>query len=539
MLFSQVSSYRAKRDALSMKEVSGQELTERESREREQYNYAIRALAQETQETYTLAYLSDDGYFPGYALTRDSCVARCLRPYVEIWRAQAVALREFTPANWIYAAGEIYGVRRVDFFGFGTAASDTSRDVQRREMLYDAEHERVVDLEASDVEGLVGDEFASFRLGGVELRQRQHIDDSDERRRHVGQDIVGTFLGQHRGGESGHVGGTEWRLYRKGELRLVNLGPLGRERDGRPIGFPVCGVCGAVRSPFASEAEIEKFEEYHRDSCGGQSTQWSALHVDFDSDLLMLGPFQEYAEAINLMEATLVGAREFLDMGESELEGFVEVRDGNSPWVMIYDPMPGGSGFLPQLRRFWAEACRRGLDVLGACECEEACYSCLKSYWNQRHHSLLSRPLAVQLLQTHAAEMEFGAEIPPEFGDVPSPGAEEESDAEELFMRILSERHFPLPTERQYRVQLADGTHTVADFAYPAETVLVYIDGMSPGIHGSRGQQQRDRITRAKLRHEGYRVVEHTAEALHDTVAVDRMLEELAVYLGREDLLDG
>ena len=90
---------------------------------------------------------------------------------------------------------------------------------------------------------------------------------------------------------------------------------------------------------------------------------------------------------------------------------------------------------------------------------------------------------------------------------------------------------------KQHQVSLADGTTTVADFAYPEDNVLIYVDGMSEQLHGDAERRRADHLTRVKLRSKGYQVVESTAEALHDQTAVNRMLNEIAVYLDREDLL--
>ena len=134
----------------------------------------------------------------------------------------------------------------------------------------------MIDVATDDQSGRQGEEFVSFRLGGVELRQRQHIDDSSERRMCGAQDIVGTFLGTHRGGEAGELGDVKWHLYHNADLRLVNLGPASRGREGLGIGIPLCPKCGAVRSPHAG-AEIDKFIERHADSFGSASAIWAAL----------------------------------------------------------------------------------------------------------------------------------------------------------------------------------------------------------------------------------------------------------------------
>ena len=97
-----------------------------------------------------------------------------------------------------------------------------------------------------------------------------------------------------------------------------------------------------------------------------EAVNWAALHVDFRSDLLELGPLPDRAQAVNLMEAVLAGAREVLDMGDAELEGFVEERGEGDDWVLIYDPMPGGSGFLQQVRERWQKVCVRAQEIMEA-----------------------------------------------------------------------------------------------------------------------------------------------------------------------------
>lgn len=535
VLFQQVRSYRDRLRELARKVAEqDKDLTPEEDRERERLQFALRTLRQQDQERYTLSYLSNDGYFPGYALTRDSVVARCLQPYIELQRPEPIALREFTPANWIYAAGDVYAVSRIDWFS-ARSGEEVSPGVHRREMLYDKDLDSVIDPELSDREGHTGQRFTSMQMGGVELRQRQQIDDTEDRRHSGAQDIAGTFLGTHRGGRSGDVGEVAWTLFRQADLRLVNLGPVGREREQLEIGFPICRVCGAVRSPYQSEAEIEKFEQYHRDSCGRDATEWAALHVDFRSDLLELGPFAERAEAVNLMEAVLTGAREVLDMGSSELEGFVEERAEGSAWILLYDPMPGGSGFLQQLRKSWQTVTARAREIMQSCDCEQSCYTCLLTFWNQRHHALLDRHLASEMLERFGGNMSGNGSIPPNYSDRTGGGEATESDAEQRFAGIISERRFPAP-DRQYHVTLCDGTTSVADFAYPDENVLIYIDGMSKEIHGSPEQQRKDNILRAKLRNGGYQVVDITAASLEDKTTVDAKLDEIAVYLERDDL---
>ena len=132
--------------------------------------------------------------------------------------------------------------------------------------------------------------------------------------------------------------------------------------------------------------------------------------------------------------------------------------------------------------------------------------------------------------------MSGGGNIPPRYRDYSRDDGNGESDAEERFAGIIAERNFPQP-RKQYQVTLHDGTSSVADFAYPDDRILIYVDGMSQKIHGSAHQQRKDVILRAKLRNAGYQVVEITAASLDDRTVVNAKLDEIAVYLDRDDLL--
>jgi hypothetical protein len=53
--------------------------------------------------------------------------------------------------------------------------------------------------------------------------------------------------------------------------------------------------------------------------------------------------------------------------------------------LLIYDPMPGGSGLLEQMLSRWKELIATARELLAgyAQGCETACYACLKTFRNQ------------------------------------------------------------------------------------------------------------------------------------------------------------
>jgi hypothetical protein len=105
---------------------------------------------------------------------------------------------------------------------------------------------------------------------------------------------------------------------------------------------------------------------------------------------------------------------------------------------------------------------------------------------------------------------------------------------------LLIKYGFPSPTHLQYKVSLGTA-YAHADLAYVNEskdkTVLIFIDGMSKKIHGNEEQRRKDKLIRTKIKMEGYKVIETTAQALNDKIALVDFLNELALYLELNDLI--
>jgi hypothetical protein len=254
------------------------------------------------------------------------------------------------------------------------------------------------------------------------------------------------------------------------------------------------------------------------------------------ADVLCLGPYLNYSDAINLKEAVLNRARAILDMGDMELEGFINPVGENTFWAVLYDPTPGGSGLLPQIVRYWERIVEDGIRYHNSCSCKQSCYSCMRSYSNQPYHDLLDRHRAVELLAKVNTKAQDMFEIPMVVARRQNDDWKTDSDAEKEFLFILEEHGFPNPSHLQYEIKL-NGEYTVADFAFkadsPQKTVLIFIDGLSKNIHGNPVAQQKDKLKRIKLRMEGYNVIESSARGLKDKTNLEMFLQELALYLKR------
>ncbi len=146
--------------------------------------------------------------------------------------------------------------------------------------------------------------------------------------------------------------------------------------------------------------------------------------------------------------------------------------------------------------------------------CARACYDCLLSYYNQRHHAILDRRLVRDLLLALK-----GGRVRPETAGRSydeqyrwlMDETDQRSDLERQFVEHLHRTRRSLPSHAQCQVPEAECT---PDFMYEGQHVCVFCDG---SVHDQPQQQGRDEEARRKLRELGYRVI---------TIRYDRDLEE-------------
>src|SRR5450759_3764256 len=94
-----------------------------------------------------------------------------------------------------------------------------------------------------------------------------------------------------------------------------------------------------------------------------------------------------------------------LDTAELEfkLEGPWKLGSHKQVSLAFIDPSLGGTGYLRRIAEEFHLAAQTALEHLDHPNCETACYRCLKSYQNQRHHEYLRWPLVIAALEGLAA----------------------------------------------------------------------------------------------------------------------------------------
>lgn len=535
LLFNQVKAYRDSLSELRSIEDAHGGLRADEKKTRQRLENARDSYLRNEIGNYTLSWLANNGFFPGYALSRDSVQATCIDPFLELSRPSSIALRELTPANWVYADGKIFSVQRLNFGKLRADNPGFTSDMLVETMEVNRQTGRITIPEQQQTEGGQQERelIQSYQLVDVEMEQLQNIDDRSELRRRIAFDIQGMLLQRHNGGEGGRVGEKRYQKLHQETVRLVNLGPTRIGPTGIQ-GFPLCPICGETRSPNATSEEINRFRDRHRERCNVLDIQFHALHVEIQSDVLFLGPYNSRGDAANVYEGLLAGARNVLDMGGNELDGFYYVGENEAIWAVIYDPLPGGTGFIDQLVEYWDQVCESGIQTLFVCDCDEACYKCLQHFRNQYVHDELNRHLAMELLTELRGDVYKEHEIPARvqhMTNLNDVSEKTESWAEDRFLDVLDKYGHDKPPEAQFRIDLRNGNYTVADFAYPDKKILVYIDGTSANLHGDPMQARNDRRKRTMLRADGWNVIEITAQALDDEQAMAIHLDDLSIYL--------
>ena len=240
---------------------------------------------------------------------------------------------------------------------------------------------------------------------------------------------------------------------------------------------------------------------------------------------------------INIGESVRTAAARLLDMGPDDLQLLLIQKPDDTLDLLLFDPMPGGSGLLDQLLGRWQEIMGAAKDLLAGCvqNCDTACYACLKTFRNQFHHELLNRHKALEFIANLNVAPQQYRDITPEFEEAHTGGGTVSNPPEAQLRSLLLEHHFPEGQCRK-RVITTAGLPTEPDWLYEPSKTAVYLDGMSRGLHGDPKTAQRDQIIRGALELDGYTVIVIQRRDLTDPEAMRQHLRNIAQAIGRIDL---
>ncbi len=451
-------------------------------------NGALMALEKD-RRYYPLSYLARVGFLPRYGFSGDVVSLRYDKER-ELTQSAAVGITEYAPGNIVYVGGRKVQVQRVYFKGGSREDPTANAGTYRRceQCSYATEdplalacphcHKalqsaRVIDYEAC--RGTVGDaisqedEYRTRESYEVVHYLRDHDQEPDPRDTTF---AYGRWLVEYS---------------RRRTIEIYNHGLKGRA-DDLPTAFMVCLECGRWRdSRSADHADGGASITGHMPNCS--VVTWDSdnsdrivkelhLRAAIQGDVIEIPLAEDVAtdEAwiVTFAQALKLGMQRQLYIGPTEIASFVRrtyVDDKRHTTLVLYDTMPGGTGYLWRTARSLPQAAALVAQHLRACECKRACYRCLKEFWNQRDHALLDKQLVLHALDELAAVRE-AISLPSR-----TDRTRFESFLEETFYALLQQAGLPLPTTQQI-LRTSDNRYiTRADFTYDQPPLVIQTDG--------------------------------------------------------------
>lgn len=484
------------------------------------YREIQRLAAPSSPEYQPLGFLGLVGFLPRYGFTGESVLLHAGGSDEPIVQSAPVAVTEFAPGNIVFARGRKLKVRRIEpkpvlEADGGIDHRDNVLSSARRcdacEYLTRDPLEKSCPTCSRDlVSQWVLTLTSVYGSGGAissedEYRRRGHYD-----LRHV----LGPSLDPP---EETVIGGITFVRSHGRSITVANAG-VGAS-DGHLHGFDVCTWCGFAEEASEKDDQRDPNEESpgHRAACPARKDPasvvvkrnvWLTAQMQGDALELVL-PLATRDEGfvswrVSLAEALMLGIRETMQAGRRDLDWF-ERRDDEAPVaIALFDTMPGGTGYIPNLFAGGATglklAALEAAERLAACTCTSSCHRCLRDFWNQRYHDVLNRFEVIGVLRRLAgAAAVDGVEAEDE---------RLESFLEQQFFDRLTAAGLPTPTLQVYR-DLGSGRITVVDCEYRDPNVSIFLDGRA--FHAQSVEKiEADVDRRNRLEHVGVCVLEFT-----------------------------
>ncbi len=182
--------------------------------------------------------------------------------------------------------------------------------------------------------------------------------------------------------------------------------------------FFVCPSCGyAVERPSGTNRYIKTIESKfkHKDAhghyCQNTKLERYSLGYKFKTDIIRIkidAPLlvdEFYEEAYSILQALILSACHILDVEETEIAGCLQCyldENGANYSYILYDNTPGGSGNVKRLNEegMILKLFKRAYSIAKNCTCDEdsSCYSCLRTYYNQKHHDMIKRRYVIDYI---------------------------------------------------------------------------------------------------------------------------------------------
>jgi len=406
---------------------------------------ALSELVRTINERKVLNFFTDEGLLPNYAFPEAGVELRSIiyrynpdaqgdenkykTNIFEYERPAAAAILELAPANHFYAEGRRLEIDQIslqhsklEVWRFCDTCSHMALDANLEERdqcpkcgspMWSDEGQRRTILRMRQV------------VSTMSEQESRSYDESDDREPQFYQknmfvekndaDITQAFFIDKEEVPFG------FEFFRKITLREINFGEkvvaggririAGRDLFDKP--FEICRGCGKIRKGARFEHAV--YCRYWGNEQQERIIEACYIYREFDSEairmLLPVASFDVERNVHSFVAALDLGLRKKFrgDPGHlltTLMDEPVPGSDVRKRYLVLYDGVPGGTGYLKELmrdQRNLIEVFERAYDVLVNCPCQndpekDGCYRCLLAYRGRHDYLSTSRQAAIQLL---------------------------------------------------------------------------------------------------------------------------------------------
>lgn len=394
-------------------------------------------------------FLSEEGLLPNYAFPESGIVLKAIlyrsqqpdekgeskqryeRVLYEYQRAASAAISELAPANNFYAGGRKLTVDQIDLstrqvtkWRLCPNCSYAEEDVTGRNV---ASCPRCGSVEWTD-SGQVRSMLRVQMVYSEEDYNKSLIGDEERRSRtfYLKQMLVDVkdedILSAYRVGTEENPFGYEF--VRKATLREINFGEndiVGEKLSVAGVedvrtGFKICSSCGKVQPKDEKVAKHSMTCRARKQLLNNPFEECLFLYREFDTEALrILIPSTTADWSTSRLESFvagfMLGMRSYFGNVDHLNVCITEVPVSESgfrkQYLVVYDSVPGGTGYLKQLmdsKRGLMTILEQAIEVMENCSCKDdpqkdGCYRCLYAYRLSRNIGKISRKEALDLLR--------------------------------------------------------------------------------------------------------------------------------------------
>jgi predicted nucleic-acid-binding Zn-ribbon protein len=184
--------------------------------------------------------------------------------------------------------------------------------------------------------------------------------------------------------------------------------------------FFVCETCGYTD---LDEKHVTKTKQLQHKNSGGyickngekNHLKRFSLGYRFETDVVQLRflnpDLTEWENALSILYAVLKGICNYLNIEQNDISGCLQYFYNTITYrpnyaLILYDRTPGGAGHVKRLdsQETLQQILIETLNFVKGCACggeamDSSCYSCLRNYYNQKHHDILKRSYVVEFLE--------------------------------------------------------------------------------------------------------------------------------------------